>query len=376
MPTPAAIREAHLRRLVRSTYEGAWRPERWSSLGAEMAQCFGGNSAVVRLALPDPAAGVLTATDNLQFGKHQVDWARHWLANDLWAERGAGLSMGQVVHCQSLVSTDTLERTGFYQDWLRHLDIHDCMGCVLELSDGPPLVVGVHRPRGTRAFDAAELRDLGHWVSHLQQAVHLQRWTGVLRHQQRSIEQVADASPEAQWLLDASARPIHANSAATNALRDRSHVKLVDGRVQFRQVENNRLLAELLSQASVGKPVKQRVFRLTGSSGERVVACVVPLTGSPVQSSVQSSAVALLRLREPAKMRVEAALLKECLGLTRTEAHIVADLANGLSPEETATARGMQPSTVKTHLRNVYVKTGVNRQVELVALALRLCIAL
>jgi len=66
----------------------------------------------------------------------------------------------------------------------------------------------------------------------------------------------------------------------------------------------------------------------------------VPLTGSPVQSSA------------------------------------VADLSNGLSPEEIATARGMQPSTVKTHLRNVFVKTGVNRQVELVALALRLCIAL
>jgi len=41
----------------------------------------------------------------------------------------------------------------------------------------------------------------------------------------------------------------------------------------------------------------------------------------------------------------------------------------GTAPAAIATTLGIAPSTVKTHLRRVFDKTGANRQVDLVKLA-------
>ena len=59
-------------------------------------------------------------------------------------------------------------------------------------------------------------------------------------------------------------------------------------------------------------------------------------------------------------------------GLTPTETRLLESLLAGHTLAETATALGIAITTAKTHLDNIFQKTGVNRQAELMRLAARL----
>jgi DNA-binding CsgD family transcriptional regulator len=62
--------------------------------------------------------------------------------------------------------------------------------------------------------------------------------------------------------------------------------------------------------------------------------------------------------------------LQRRLGLTHTEARVAARLASGLGVKDIAGALGIRVSTVRTHLKSVYAKTGSRGQTDLVRLVL------
>lgn len=64
----------------------------------------------------------------------------------------------------------------------------------------------------------------------------------------------------------------------------------------------------------------------------------------------------------------QALLLRSLFGLTQTEAIVAAALGDGASLEEIAQARQRSVETIRVQIRSIYVKLGVRRQAELVAL--------
>jgi DNA-binding CsgD family transcriptional regulator len=58
----------------------------------------------------------------------------------------------------------------------------------------------------------------------------------------------------------------------------------------------------------------------------------------------------------------------ECYGLTAAETRTLRHLFSGRDAEETALALGVKRNTVKTHLQNIFAKTGAQRQPQLVKL--------
>ncbi|MCW6530220.1 LuxR C-terminal-related transcriptional regulator [Sphingomonas sp. MMSM20] len=61
-------------------------------------------------------------------------------------------------------------------------------------------------------------------------------------------------------------------------------------------------------------------------------------------------------------------LFRSLFGLTRAEAAVAALLAKGMSVDEAAGRLGVYVSTVRSHLRSIFSKTGAARQSELVHL--------
>jgi DNA-binding CsgD family transcriptional regulator len=65
---------------------------------------------------------------------------------------------------------------------------------------------------------------------------------------------------------------------------------------------------------------------------------------------------------------VPAAEIQKALELTPAEARLAAALADGTALKEAAAALGVTYTTARTQLRNIFSKTGVHRQGELVRL--------
>lgn len=70
---------------------------------------------------------------------------------------------------------------------------------------------------------------------------------------------------------------------------------------------------------------------------------------------------------------LDAEKLVTLYGLTPTEVRVTLALSEGLSITEVAERKNVARTTVAFHLRNVFQKTAVNRQAELVALIMKTC---
>lgn len=64
--------------------------------------------------------------------------------------------------------------------------------------------------------------------------------------------------------------------------------------------------------------------------------------------------------------------LQQIYGLTAAQAHVAEAISAGLSPEELADQSGTKISTVRTHVKRIFLKLGVTRMSALASIVLRL----
>lgn len=360
--------------LIGKTYEAAFTPSLWAQLGPEIAATFGSTSAVVRLALPDPTQGVLVATENLRIRAADIELARHWFIHDLWAERVSGLALGRAVRTQELIDDNILKRTGFYNEWLKPLSIHKCLGCVMDLPDWGQVVIGIHRPEDAKSFDDADTRALASWLPHLHQALVLQATMERVNQREAGLKQIQAASVDAFIVVDANLRVLQANLEGERVLRDETWLRTSNGQLIATGGPIQQQLLLAVQRLARGDVQGACVINFTPATHPwPVVLQVSPLPSGPL---LRTQSVALICLRQAERHLVAPEHLMTLFGLSLSESRVVALLSKGLSVPQVAALQNIEPGTVRAHLKNAMTKTGTHRQSELVALACRACMGL
>ena len=80
---------------------------------------------------------------------------------------------------------------------------------------------------------------------------------------------------------------------------------------------------------------------------------------------------ALVLITEPAGLtRIDPALLRTTLDLTPTESRVAARMAEGRTVRNIAELMARSENTIRWHIRRIYDKHGISREVELVRLVL------
>lgn len=85
-------------------------------------------------------------------------------------------------------------------------------------------------------------------------------------------------------------------------------------------------------------------------------------------ASLQGAAVLMFIIDPANKAGIPDTWLMDAYGLTAAEAKVALAISSGLSIPETAHQLRVSPNTIKTQLRNVFAKSGINRQTELARL--------
>ncbi len=116
--------------LIVHLYDAVLDDTLWPGTAAKIAATFGSTSTVVKLTGGDERVDMLEYTENMALPGHQQSWAEDWHRKDLWVQRSVAFGMSRIVTDQDLVTRDEQERSGFYQEWLRHLDIYHMLGAV------------------------------------------------------------------------------------------------------------------------------------------------------------------------------------------------------------------------------------------------------
>jgi DNA-binding CsgD family transcriptional regulator len=167
-------------------------------------------------------------------------------------------------------------------------------------------------------------------------------------------------------VTDAKGEILRANSLAERMLRTGTTIVRVRNTLQARRSSANAELRAAIRLASKDESALGRTglaVRLTQQGEAPVLAHVLPIR----RRSPEINAAAAVFVGGVSTSGADA--MAVAYDLTQSETRLVDFLLGGKSMSEAAALLNISQNTAKTHLRHVFVKTGVSRQVDLARLA-------
>jgi len=131
------------------------------------------------------------------------------------------------------------------------------------------------------------------------------------------------------------------------------------------------MVKDALNQQAGPKVALTEALSISRPSGQLAWGVVVQSI-SPDQwtEGKQRPAVAVFVRDSEGKTQPPVKLAQQLFQLTPAETMLAIQLANGMSLEEAAEALNIRRNTARAHLRSIFSKTGVRRQMELVRIFL------
>lgn len=189
-----------------------------------------------------------------------------------------------------------------------------------------------------------------------------------LRSISGSTLSVLDKMPIAVATVDGGGRLHYANAAAHRIFGESGFFDLGEDRVlRSKDPRETRRFHQFLAGTLVTETAGETRTMFRFSRAERSE----PITVTAIAAGDGEPPLVNVIISDPlTKERVDPERLAIALGITPSEARVVHGLVEGGNVEDAAKAAGVSLSTARTYLKNVFSKTGVSRQAELVRLAL------
>lgn len=223
---------------------------------------------------------------------------------------------------------------------------------------------------------------------------HMERFSILLPHVQRAIDigqqlgtwkclaemtaEVLDRLSHGVILLDGKQQVLKVNSCAEQMLRRQSPISIHQGRLAAREPSIQRELQRLIGQCVAtsrleGTSVGGLINMPYGQDGAAMHVLVCPMRMAAGRLDVRPPA-AVVFLHDPmAAVNIDEQTIRGGFGLTVAESRLAALLVAGSSIQQASSQLELSPNTVRTQLKSIFAKTGVNRQAELLRALLPLC---
>jgi DNA-binding CsgD family transcriptional regulator/PAS domain-containing protein len=264
-----------------------------------------------------------------------------------------------------------IERTEFYEEWVRPQGLHNCMNVLYY--DREVLVGNMTLTtfKGGPLIGKREKDFVARLSPHIRRAVSINSMADRSNQALALYRQVLDSLSVAVLIVEGSGRLVYSNALAETLLSNGNLLSFRNGHVRMRQTVGtvDHLLSAIaraahgassLGISGIGVP-------LTGPDGERASAYVLPLDGKDLRGEMSPghAAIFIAQRKEQQPMAVE--ILRTIFGLTPSEAKVAYAMALGEAPGAVAAAQGTTVNAVRYHLKNAYAKVGVNDKTALAA---------
>ena len=354
-------------------YEAALEPSLWPEVVAEASRAF---------EAPHIMLGVLNrrGSELMRAGTQnaiEVSMARYSTIETNPGVAFVALTPPTTVTLRdTFVSDSDLERTQFYQDAMRPLDSWHIAVMNVHRDDVYLAPMAFSRTRRQRPFGEAELRGLRALAPHLNRALRVTLRLKEMEARASALAEMGDRALAAVVLTDAFGCVAEANKLARAILAENDGLAVRDGVLRAARGDDNvRLVRPLLEAAGGADGLtfmrKSGVMQIARPSCRRPLSLVVSPTRNAASPFGRSHAVTIAFADPERAPEADTDLLARLHGFTPREAAVAALLLQGRSPSEAADELAMTENTVRTHIRHVFDKTGVERLADLVRLLMQ-----
>lgn len=192
-----------------------------------------------------------------------------------------------------------------------------------------------------------------------------------LKAQTGSISEILDRLPQGVVLVTEDLRALKFNRIAKQILQDQDGLQLNgDKRLVSARSDDTATLRRLVQEASRprGSNPTGGAMNVQRPSHKAPLSLMVTPLDNTMETAELGEPVVSIFVSDPDHQLPRVGMLSKLYGMTPTEATLARHLARGKSMEQAGDTMGIQPSTVRTHLKHIFRKTNTQRQVDLVRL--------
>ncbi|UFZ05232.1 LuxR C-terminal-related transcriptional regulator [Bradyrhizobium ontarionense] len=356
--------------LIGDIYDAALDPSLWPDVVGRAGRFVGGQVASIFSKSPIAAGGDVLCQSGidphfcrLYFEKYvKLDPAT---TGQYFAE------VGQPIAVSDLMPQDELRETRFYQEWAAPQGMVDFISTVIDKSATSAALFGVFRYESDGLADDAARMRMQLIAPHIRRAVLIGRLIDLRSAEAAAFAEALERMACGIGLVDRLGRLVHANAAGRQLLEAGEPLFTRDGRLAARDGRTDQVLQDLIARSGAGDAAVDNggtAILMTAQDGSHHVARVLPLTSrgrrATRQMSDPSAAIFMRRtVLDPAQ---SPELIAKAYRLTPTELRVLLGIVEVGGVPEVAGLLGVAETTIKTHLRRVFTKTGAARQADLV----------
>ena len=228
-------------------------------------------------------------------------------------------------------------------------------------------------PVASEGWGASQISMIKTLLPHVRQFIHVRQALVRAQAGDTTVTALLENPRIGVLHLDRRGRILAVNDRARSLLRHGAGLSDEEGVLQARAPDDQGCLARLVAEAlptSGAVPVSGSMLLDRVSGLPPFVVHVKPV-GVPQPDYGARHVAALVLIVEPRRHpRLDPALVGTTLGLTPAESQVAVWLADGKSVRDMATATGLTEGAIYWHLKQIYQKLPISRQVDLVRLVL------
>lgn len=355
-------------------YEAAWNPDHWDSVMEQLCCLVGARSGGINVEDHVSGSRYMIATHGMPgMAKlsYRLGLAKHDHIFKIQANRPVG-EAAQVAHHAEMKSVSPL--------YYRLIMKPNNMGYVAAISffndEQWHAGIGIHRGFEAEPFGEQELRLLDRLAPHFQRALRIQRELHRLKNRAARLDAALSRLMLGVMVIDERKEIIYRNAVAEAVIERHPALQLSGNRLRLHHREESRQLDELMSRALDEAPedISSRRLAMGVHHPEREHPIMLMLASMSElgPDTAPRAGRAVIYLSEPgADFALPGETLRELFGLSNAEAGVAISLVNGLSLKSIAERNGVSQETVRSQLKKVFLKTGTNKQQDMIRLLLR-----
>jgi len=362
--------------LIGLLYDTTAAPERWRNFleaGAVYFGSFGANFIRFDPARPECAVGYLVGYGDVHVNQ-QIGALQRFVSLRYEDPR---LKYGfehpcKPFHCRQIVSSEILHASRSYREVLRPNNVEYSLLVTFSETPGGFTGLAFMRDQAGAEFDQDDVEDMGRLVPHLRRSLSIQDRLATQEQRMQASCRVLDSFPSGVVILRHNGHVEYANPSAMKILSLRDGVGLHEGVLIFaRQRDEQMFFASLNRVLQSSEHCAMHIDRPSGRTALRgLLSQLLAGEAKGLPNLLEEQRVVFYLSDPECSLETPEELLQRMFGLTRAEARLVERLVAGLSPTVAAIEMGLEVSTVRSYLKSVFRKLGVDSQPALVRVIL------
>ena len=365
--------------IVASVYDAMLDDAQWPATSALIDEACGltGNALLVAEG-PKDDIRVLTVglyTKGQRYEDIEREYLKVYHPIDERVPRLRQLPDSRLVHVTDLYTTEELKTSRTYNEIMRRANYQHGLNVRLDSPDGSHITWSIGDPVASDGWGSSQIAMIEGLLPHIRQFVRV-RQALVAAEARATTETALLDNPRIGVLhLDRRGRIMAGNDRAHTILRRGDGLWDRDGKLRARapadQVRLERLVGDALPASGAVAVSGSMVLRRSSVLPPFVVH--VKPVGLPQPDYGARHVAALVLIVEPGRQhRINPGLVATTLELTPAETQVAVWLAEGKSVGDMADATGHTEGAIYWHLKQIYQKHSISRQVDLVRLVLSL----